>query len=119
MTAKVIAFVVILVVVCGGGAWLVTLIANDPQVTRAAWMSAAVACGVQLIGFAAARLLVARKAGVFVAWGVATAVRFVSLVVYALLVFKVLGLVPAPALVTYAGLLMLTSIVEPMFLTER
>jgi hypothetical protein len=46
------------------------------------------------------------------------AVRFVSLATYALVVFKRpdLMLVPAPALVTFAALLMVTSIVEPIFL---
>ncbi len=50
------------------------------------------------------------------AWGAAMAVRVVSLSVYALLVFKTLGLVPAPALITFAGLLLVTSVVEPLFL---
>ena len=119
MTRRTVGFALVVVLVCAGAAWLVSLVANDPLVSRAAWTSAAVAIGVQLAGFAAARVLVVRKAGVFVAWGAAMAVRFGSLAIYTLLVFKVLRLVPAPALVTFAGLLMVTSMVEPLFLTER
>ena len=111
-----IGFTLALVVVNGGGAALVTLIAKDPLVTRAVWASAAAAAGVQLLGFGFARLLIGRKHGLFVGWGAAMAVRFTALVVYALLVFKVIPLVPAPALVSFAVLLLLTSIVEPLFL---
>ena len=99
-----------------GGAALVALVANDPLVTRAVWTSAAAAGGAQLIGFGAARMIMARKQGIFVAWGAAMGVRFASLAVYTLLVFKASTLVPAPALVSFAAFLLVTSIAEPLFL---
>ncbi|GDX87827.1 hypothetical protein LBMAG44_17400 [Gemmatimonadota bacterium] len=111
-----LGFSIVLLVVNGGAAWLLSLLTKDPLVARAVWTSAAAAAGVQLIGFGCAKLMMGRDMGLFAAWGAAMGIRFLSLVVYALLVFKVLGLVPAPALVSFAGLLLLTSIVEPLFL---
>ena len=110
-------FGAVVVLVNGGSAWLVDLISKDPLVSRAVWTSAAVAGAVQLSGFGIAKLVLAKdNSRIFAAWGTAMAVRFVSLVVYALLVYKVLYLVPAPALVSFAVLLFLTSIIEPLFL---
>ena len=51
-----IGFSLVLLVVNGGGAALVALVAKDPLVTRAVWTSAVVAAGVQLAGFACAKL---------------------------------------------------------------
>ena len=113
-----LGFLLVLAAANGGGAFLVALIASDPVVTRAVWTSAAVAAVVQLAGFACAKALLSRKQGIFVAWGAAMGVRLLSLVIYALLVFTVLGtqLVPAPALVSFAAFLLVTSIAEPLFL---
>ena len=109
-------FAGLLLVVSAGTGFLTSALTTDALVVRAVWISAATAAGVQLAGFACAKYLLYRKLGLFTAWGGAMAVRFVSLVVYSLLVFKALGLVPAPALVTFAALLLLTSIAEPLFL---
>lgn len=111
-----VGFAGVLLIVNGGAAVLVAVLTKDPLIQRAVWISAAVAAGVQLAGFGCAKYLLYRKLGLFSAWGGAMAVRFASLVIYALLVFKTLGLVPAPALVSFAALLLLTSIVEPLFL---
>ena len=112
-------FAGVLLVVNGGVAILATLISKDPLVVRAMTISAAVAAGSQLVGFGCAKYLLGRKMNLFAAWGAAMAVRLVSLSVYALLVFNTLGLVPAPALITFAGLLLLTSAVEPLFLNAE
>ena len=111
-------FMVTLVVANAGGAFLTGLIAKDPLISRAVWTSAAVAAGVQLTGFGFAKFLMAKEKGIFVAWAAALSVRFVSLVIYALLVFKVFAgdLVPAPTLVSFAMFLLLTSVAEPLFL---
>ena len=111
-----LGFAVVLLVVSGGAAGLVSVLTKDPLVQRAVWTSAAVAAVVTLVGFGCAKYLMYRKLGLFSAWGGAMAVRFVSLVIYALLVYKTLGLVPAPALVSFAALLLVTSIAEPLFL---
>jgi len=111
-------FLATLLVANGGGAFLVALVAKDPLISRAIWTSAAVAAGVQLVGFGFAKLLMAKEKGIFLAWAAALSVRFVSLAVYALLVFKVFGdsLVPAPTLISFATFLLLTSVAEPLFL---
>lgn len=111
-------FLLTLIVANAGGAFLIALIAKDPLISRAAWTSAAVAAGVQLIGFGFAKFLMANEKGIFVAWAAALSVRFVSLVVYALLVFNVFAgsLVPAPTLICFAIFLLLTSVAEPLFL---
>ena len=113
-----LGFSATLLVANGGGAFLVALIAKDPLIARAVWTSAMVAAAVQLLGFGIAKLLMAKQLGIFVAWGAAMAVRFVSLVVYALLVYRVFApsLVPAPTLICFASFLLLTSIAEPLFL---
>ncbi|MBM4194928.1 MAG: hypothetical protein FJ202_11190 [Gemmatimonadetes bacterium] len=110
------AFAGAVVVICGGAAWLAVLLSQDALVERAVVTSAGVAAFTQLASFGVAKALMARKVGLFGAWGGAMAVRFAALVVYALLVFKVLALVPAPALVSFAVLLLLTSVIEPVFL---
>jgi len=111
-------FIATLLVANGGGAALVALVTNDPLISRAVWTSAAVAAGVQLVGFGFARYLMAKDKGIFLAWAAALSVRFASLLVYGLLVFKVFGhtLVPAPTLISFAIFLLATSVAEPLFL---
>jgi hypothetical protein len=115
-----IAFVAVLLVASGLAAGLAAMISTDPALIRAVSISAIVAVVVQLAGFGCAKYLLGRKMNLFAAWGGAMAARMISVVVYAVLVLKApkLGLVPvaAPALVTFALLLFLTSIVEPLFL---
>ncbi|MEA3245597.1 MAG: hypothetical protein U9Q74_05520 [Gemmatimonadota bacterium] len=115
-----IGFVGVLAVAGGGAAALVSLVSRDPLVVRAVTVSAGLAVAAQLAGFGCAKYLLYRKLHLFAAWGGAMAVRFVTLGAYALVVFKRpdLMLVPAPALVTFAALLMATSIVEPIFLNR-
>jgi hypothetical protein len=109
-----------LVVASGLAAGLVVMLSQDPLLIRAVRVSAVVALGVQLLGFACAKYLLGRKINLFAAWGAAMGVRLVSMVIYALLVFKSpqvgLAVVAAPALMTFALLLVLTSIAEPVFL---
>jgi hypothetical protein len=113
-------FVGVLALAGGGAAVLVSLVSRDPLLVRAVTVSAGLAAAAQLAGFGFAKYLLFRNVHVFAAWGVAMAVRFVSLTIYGLVVFKRpdLMLVPAPALVTFAALLMVTSIVEPIFLNR-
>ena len=108
-------------VVTSGIAWgLAVMLSTDPLLIRAVQVSAMVALVVQLAGFACAKYLIGRKMNLFAAWGGAMGVRLLSLVIYAVLVIKAprLGLmaVQAPALVTFALLLFVTSVLEPLFL---
>jgi hypothetical protein len=113
-------FVMVLVIASGLAAGLAAMLSSDGALIRAVSMSAGVALLVQLGGFGCAKYLLGRKMNLFAAWGGAMAVRMISLVIYAALVLKSpkLGLAPlaAPALITFALLLFLTSIVEPLFL---
>lgn len=116
------AFAVVLAIASGLAAGLAAMLSNDGAMIRAVSISAAVALVVQLVGFGCAKYLLGRKMNLFAAWGGAMAVRMISVVIYAALVLKSpkLGLAPvaAPALVTFALLLFLTSIVEPLFLNH-
>ncbi|HVZ49126.1 MAG TPA: hypothetical protein VG916_10105 [Gemmatimonadaceae bacterium] len=113
-----IGFASVLVLTSGAVAALATFLSRDPLLVRALGVSAGLAAVVQYAGFAATKYLMHRKLNLFAAWGGAMAVRFVSLAVYALVVLKRpdLMLPPAPSLVTFAALLLVTSIVEPLFL---
>ena len=101
----------VLILVAG---WLLTLAFHGPGDAAAVWLSAVVAAAVQLIAFGPVRLLARRQ--MIVGWGVGALVRLVTLAVYALLVLKVLGVAPAPALVALAAFLFLTTLIEPLFL---
>jgi hypothetical protein len=118
-----LAFVVVLVVASGIAAGLAAMISTDQALIRAVCISALVALLVQVAGFGCAKYLLGRKMNLFAAWGGAMAARMVSVVVYAALVLKApkLGLAPvaAPALITFALLLFVTSIVEPLFLNTQ
>lgn len=105
----VVALVLILV-----AAWLLTLAFHAPGDAAAVWLSAIVAAAVQLAAFEPVRRLARRQ--MIAGWGVGVLVRFVTLVVYALLVLKVLAVAAAPALVALAAFLFLTTLIEPLFL---
>jgi hypothetical protein len=113
-----VGFSAVVLVASGAAAGLATLLSRDPLVVRAVGVSAIVAAVTQLAGFGCAKYLMALKMNLFAAWGGAMAVRLVSLVLYAVVVIKAthLMLVPAPTLVTFAALLFVTSVVEPIFL---
>lgn len=113
-------FLASLLVVSGLAVAAARLLSADPVIRRAVTASAVAAAVVQLAGFGVAKWMLYRKQHLFAAWGGAMAVRFLSLGTYALVVFKApaLGLVPAPALVTFAALLLVTSVAEPIFLNS-
>lgn len=113
-----IGFAAVLMLTSGGVAGVATVLSKDPVLVRAIGVSAGLAAVAQYVGFACAKYLMYRKMNVFAAWGGAMAVRLLSLVIYALVVIKRpdLMLPPAPTLVTFAALLLVTSIVEPLFL---
>jgi hypothetical protein len=116
-------FLGILIVASGIAVGLVRMLTTDALLVRAVQVSAMVALVVQAVGFGCAKYLIGRKMNLFAAWGGAMGVRLISLIIYALLVFKApqigLSLVAAPALMTFAMLLVATSIVEPLFLNPQ
>jgi hypothetical protein len=95
-------------------AWATTLFAREPAVSRAVWVSAAVALGVQLASFALTRA--SQPANVVAGWGSGMLIRFLALVLYGFVGAKALGLSMTPALLSLAGFLFVTTLVEPVFL---
>jgi len=104
--------VVALAVVSG----LLMLVFRDTAGRRAVLWSAALAVGVQVVSFCAARLAPPDK--VFKAWAGGAVLRMLALVVYALVLVKPLGLPPLAALLSLAALLFVTTVLESWLLTS-
>lgn len=109
-----LAFGVLAAVIIFGAAWGITTLRPEPEIVRAVWTSAVLAYGVQLVALAIARPFVATNP--IAGWGLGSLLRFVVLALYALVGVKALGLVPTPALISFAGFLFVTMLVEPIFL---
>ncbi|MEX2182116.1 MAG: hypothetical protein WD771_08740 [Gemmatimonadaceae bacterium] len=112
--ALVFAAVAAAVVLVGG--WLATLAFRGPGVAQAVWTSAAIAWSVQIIAFGVARGLLERNP--IAGWGLGSLLRFGVLIVYALVGATALGLALGPALVSLAGFLFVTMLLEPIFLRK-
>lgn len=76
--------------------------------------SAVLALVVQLLAFTVARLF--RDRHVFVGWGMGSAMRFVALALYAVIVAKLWGAPVMAALLSFAAFLFVTTVIEPLFL---
>ncbi len=94
--------------------WLLTLVFPGPHDAAAIRLSAIVAVVVQLVAFAVTKTLARRH--LIAGWGAGSLLRFMTLVVYALLAVKVLGVAPVAALVSLATFLFLSTLIEPLFL---
>jgi hypothetical protein len=95
-------------------AWLLTMAFPGPRDAAAIRLSAIVAIVVQLVAFAVTRTIAQRH--LIAGWGAGSLLRFLTLVVYALLAVKVLGMPPVAALVSLATFLFLSTLIEPLFL---
>jgi hypothetical protein len=78
-------------------------------------LSALLALAVQLVTFAIARAMARRN--LIVGWGVGSALRVLSLFIYAFLVLPSLGLPKPAALVSLAIFLFLSMLIEPPLLS--
>jgi hypothetical protein len=94
--------------------WLLTLAFPGPRDAAAIRLSAIVAIVVQLVAFGITKAVAQRH--LIAGWGVGSLLRFLTLVVYALLAAKVIGLPPVAALVSLATFLFLATLIEPLFL---
>lgn len=81
---------------------------------QAILVSALVVLAVQLLAFTVARLLKSRH--VLVGWGMGSAMRFVALALYALIVAKLWAAPVMAALLSFAAFLFVTTVIEPLFL---
>jgi hypothetical protein len=97
-----------------GVGWLLALAFPGPRDAAAIRLSAIVAIVVQLLAFGITRAVAQRH--LIAGWGAGSLLRFVTLVVYALLAAQVLGLPPVAALVSLVTFLFLSTLIEPLFL---
>jgi hypothetical protein len=95
---------------------LLLAIFSGPGGRRAVLVSAGITLAVQAVAFALARLAAPEKQ--LKAWAVGTVLRFVTLVVYALVLIKPLGLPAVPALMSLVSLLFVTTVLESLLLTS-
>ncbi len=94
--------------------WLLTLGFSGPGDAAAIRLSALVGIVVQLAAFALTSALARRH--LVAGWALGSLLRFVTLVVYALLALQVLALPPVAALVSLAVFLFISTLIEPLFL---
>ena len=114
MTRSVVVYAVATLALIAIVGWLLTLAFDEPAGAAAIRLSAVVAAVVQIAAFVVTRSMMTRNA--MAAWGAGSLVRMVTLIVYALLAVKVLGLAPAPALLSLAVFFFLSMLLEPLFL---
>jgi len=100
--------------IAAAAGWLLTLAFRAPGDGSAILLSAIIVVLVQLAAFAIARHMT--PTNLIAGWGAGTLLRFLTLVVYAVSVAKVLTVPLAPALVSMAALFFLTTLVEPLLL---
>jgi hypothetical protein len=88
----------------------------DAPARQAMMVSAGVAVGVQVVAFVVARLLLRKN--VMLGWGLGAALRFVVLVVFAVILARTSRASITPALLSFVGFLFVTTVIEPIFLKQ-
>ena len=78
-------------------------------------MAAGVALVVQVVAFLVAREF-ARRKNVIAGWGIGIALRFVALLLFGLVAVPMFALPLAPAVVSLAVFLFVSTLIEPLFL---
>jgi hypothetical protein len=109
--ARFFAVAVALILVVG---WVLSLVWSAPVERDAVLASGVVALVTQLFAFAAVRL--APRENVMAGWGIGVLLRFVVLVGWGFVAPRAFGLPLAPALMSLAAYLFVTSIAEPVLL---
>ena len=94
--------------------WVLSLVWSDPAGRSAVVASGILALVTQMFAFAAVRL--ASPENVMSGWGIGILLRFVVLVGWGFVAPKAFGLPLAPALMSLAAFLFVTSLAEPVFL---
>jgi hypothetical protein len=98
------------VVVVGLVAWAFT----DEAGRQTVLVSGAVALVVQMTAFSVARMF--REKQLVLGWGLGSLIRLISLVLYAVVVARLWRAPITPALLSFVGMLFVTTVVEPIFL---
>lgn len=107
------------------GAMLLAASFPEPAADRAIWLSAALTLPLQLGTFAIARRYAVTGAmhpgrgggGIMTGWGIGALLRVGVLAAYGLAGPRLLGLPLAPALISFALFVFLSTVLEPLFLT--
>lgn len=94
----------------GGGGF------SGQPLARAVWVSAAMAIGVQILAFGLVWRY--RDKNPIAGWGLGSLLRFAVLMGYAFVGAEALGLPLGPALLSLAGFLFVTMLLEPIFLRK-
>ena len=105
-----VASCVVAVALLGAIAWTFV----GPEGRQAMLVSAGLAVVVQLLGFTVARLLMRKN--MLLGWGLGSALRLLSLVIYAVFVARYWGVGMTAALLSFVGFLFVTTVFEPIFL---
>lgn len=111
---RVLGFAAVTAVIAFGGAWVIDIVIEDAGLGRSIWTSAVIAVMVQVGSFVVIWPIVTKNA--VAGWGVGSAIRFVAVIVYALVGEKVLGVEGGPALLSLVTFLFASMLVEPLFL---
>ncbi len=109
-----VQFGLVAAVLIFGAAWGITTLRPDADVARAVWSSAFIAFGVQLVTYLVAKPFLAKNP--IAGWGLGSLIRMSVLVLHAFVGVKALELSSTPALLSLAGFLFVTMLVEPLFL---
>ena len=98
------------------GAVLLSPLFSEAQSSRAIWTSALLATVVQIATYAVARRY-ARTGDVMKGWGIGALLRVAVLALYGFVGPRALGLPLAPALVSFALFVFVSTVIEPLFLS--
>jgi hypothetical protein len=99
-----------------GALWgILVLLFTEAAARRALGITATIAFFVQVMAFLVARAMAQRK-NVMAGWGIGVVLRFVVLAVFALVAVPAWSLPLAPALMSFAMFLFVTTLIEPLFL---
>ena len=111
---RTLAFAGLALLLIVGLAWLLTRLWPDPMAKQAVWFSAGIALGIQIIGFLFVRVIVPQH--MIAGWGAGMLLRFLTLVLHALIGTRLMGFPPAPALLSLAAFFFVSTLIEPVFL---
>lgn len=111
---RTLAFAGLALLLIVGLAWLFTRLWPDPMAQQAVWFSAGIALGIQIIGFLFVRVIV--PGHMIAGWGAGMLLRFLTLVLHALIGTRLMGFPPAPALLSLAAFFFVSTLIEPVFL---
>ena len=111
---RILAYAGLSLLLIVGLAWLLARYWPDPMAQQAVWFSASIALGIQIIGFLFVR--VNASAHVMAGWGAGMLLRFLTLVLHALIGVRLMGFPPAPALLSLAAFFFVSTLIEPVFL---